>query len=605
MATRTQPTPHFDNLTQIVHLWNRRLRWRQTILLLPYALIPGLMLGISINLVSRFRIWLSNGEIVMVAVGLMLVGVGLMTLAVWLYPRKAISSARRFDQQFLLKERVSTALELIEGRIRSHEELRGLQLDDALAEAQAIRPESELPFENHSTAWIVVALLGFMLVILSILPNTNSDQVQQNAAQQQAIAASADDLRDAIEDVAADTTLDEATREELLETLQSSLETLEDEKISEDEALATLNDVQELLNEEAGNLQEQANQEQAALDAANEALQDAREQTDRPPEEVGSSGDQSGDLLDDISKSLPEMSPEQAAQTAQALEQAASVLEETSPEAAQSLRDAAESLRDGDTQAAQEALEQSREQIKQAQERQQQNQESGESLSQNSEEVAEAQSDISESGEQPPSDGDQSSQQSGEQDGEAPPQEGEGSPGGEDEGGNQPSDAEGNEPPSSASDAEGSRPGEQSPLDAQTGEGGAEGNPDTQIGDQAGNLSEDTSGAMEDTGEEQQGASGDGTEAQYEEIFAPRRPNVQGGNDQLQLEPDTQDTPLSEGDLSENPEGRATVPYNEVFSDYANAANEAVDQDYIPLGLRDVVRQYFTSLAPRGSQRGN
>ena len=38
--------------------------------------------------------------------------------------------------QFGLKERVSTALELIEGRIRGNEELVGLQLHDALEQAQ-------------------------------------------------------------------------------------------------------------------------------------------------------------------------------------------------------------------------------------------------------------------------------------------------------------------------------------------------------------------------------------------------------------------------------------------------------------------------------------
>jgi hypothetical protein len=40
------------------------------------------------------------------------------------------------------------------------------------------------------------------------------------------------------------------------------------------------------------------------------------------------------------------------------------------------------------------------------------------------------------------------------------------------------------------------------------------------------------------------------------------------------------------------------VPYNQVFSDYSNAANEAMESDYIPLSLRDVVRDYFASLEP-------
>ncbi len=51
---------------------------------------------------------------------------------------------------------------------------------------------------------------------------------------------------------------------------------------------------------------------------------------------------------------------------------------------------------------------------------------------------------------------------------------------------------------------------------------------------------------------------------------------------------------MQEGNFAENPNGQVTVPYNQVFSNYANAANRALDSDYVPLGLRDVVRDYFT-----------
>jgi hypothetical protein len=40
------------------------------------------------------------------------------------------------------------------------------------------------------------------------------------------------------------------------------------------------------------------------------------------------------------------------------------------------------------------------------------------------------------------------------------------------------------------------------------------------------------------------------------------------------------------------------VPYDEVFSDYSDAANQALENDYIPLGMKDVVRDYFTSIEP-------
>jgi hypothetical protein len=67
----------------------------------------------------------------------------------------------------------------------------------------------------------------------------------------------------------------------------------------------------------------------------------------------------------------------------------------------------------------------------------------------------------------------------------------------------------------------------------------------------------------------------------------------------MQLDPDASDSPTEQGEFTENPDGQVTVPYNQVFSDYADDANRALDSDYVPLGLRDVVRNYFTSLEPQ------
>ena len=55
---------------------------------------------------------------------------------------------------------------------------------------------------------------------------------------------------------------------------------------------------------------------------------------------------------------------------------------------------------------------------------------------------------------------------------------------------------------------------------------------------------------------------------------------------------------LAEGDFDENPLGESRVGYDTVYNDYQRAANRALESDYVPLGLRDVVREYFTSLDP-------
>jgi hypothetical protein len=42
----------------------------------------------------------------------------------------------------------------------------------------------------------------------------------------------------------------------------------------------------------------------------------------------------------------------------------------------------------------------------------------------------------------------------------------------------------------------------------------------------------------------------------------------------------------------------ALVPYQQVFNNYLSAANQALGQSYIPAGMTDYIRQYFSQLNP-------
>ena len=42
----------------------------------------------------------------------------------------------------------------------------------------------------------------------------------------------------------------------------------------------------------------------------------------------------------------------------------------------------------------------------------------------------------------------------------------------------------------------------------------------------------------------------------------------------------------------------ALVPYAEVYASYSAAAAEALEREYVPAGLKDYVREYFTQLEP-------
>jgi hypothetical protein len=117
-------------------------------------------------------------------------------------------------------------------------------------------------------------------------------------------------------------------------------------------------------------------------------------------------------------------------------------------------------------------------------------------------------------------------------------------------------------------------------------------------GDAPGDLGQSPPGGAQNNPNADRDNNPDGLgEADYDPVFAPQ--NIGGGGgDEVRLEANPDDTPLQEGEFSANPDGQVTVPYNQVYSDYADAASRALDADYIPLGLRDVIRDYFSSLDP-------
>jgi len=61
---------------------------------------------------------------------------------------------------------------------------------------------------------------------------------------------------------------------------------------------------------------------------------------------------------------------------------------------------------------------------------------------------------------------------------------------------------------------------------------------------------------------------------------------------------DDEGVPVGDAPLPAPGEGQAAVPYREVYADYAAQAGAALEGSYIPLGLKQYVRDYFSSLEP-------
>jgi hypothetical protein len=91
---------------------------------------------------------------------------------------------------------------------------------------------------------------------------------------------------------------------------------------------------------------------------------------------------------------------------------------------------------------------------------------------------------------------------------------------------------------------------------------------------------------------------GQARERVYEQVYAPQFLGGEGG-EQVALpgtaDPGGQAQPLP-GQPAEP--GKARVPYNEVYATYRDVAAEALEGAFVPQGMKEIVRQYFSSLEP-------
>lgn len=89
-----------------------------------------------------------------------------------------------------------------------------------------------------------------------------------------------------------------------------------------------------------------------------------------------------------------------------------------------------------------------------------------------------------------------------------------------------------------------------------------------------------------------------GTGAPYDEVYVPYRFDEEGAGVDVGREGD-EGMPVGGAPLPAPEEGRAGVPYREVYAEYAAQAGAALEGSYIPLGLKQYVRDYFSSLEPQ------
>ena len=587
-------SPHKNKATElelILDRWEQRYEWRLLSRTVPRSLIAALLLSLVIGAVGYLRFRLAAEQLALIAAGLCALGGLANVLYTLVFPRPLAVKARYFDIEFGLRERVSTAFELMHGRIKTHPEIEARQIADALAQARAIDPRARIALDFRRRELLLLALLLVMVLGLLLLPAIVGEDFLPDPPSA-ALEEAKEDLREIIETVAKDTDLDDVDRQDLLEALEIALERLEEEDISEEEAFAAMSQLQAELEALENRLEDTIELDQSTTESALEALEDfiAPAEAEEQSADSASQTDAPSNLqamlnaLEQMNQDAAQMTAEEAQSAAEALRAAAEQLEQMSEEMAQQMEMLAQALENADMESLQEQLDALREQIEGAQEQQQQDQDARATLREQLELAEEAAEEIAR---QQAQDG---QQEPGAEPGQPEPGEAGQQPGGQqsEQAQARPGDSQGNQ------QSDRNRPGaERSQARNQdsssAGRGAGDGAPS--------NVSLPGSAGDDQGAETDNNPTGLG-EIEYEAIYSPSGIDG-GGEDEIRLRTDPGDTTVAEGDFDDNPLGESRVSYDTVFSQYQNAANRALESDYVPLGLRDVVREYFTSLEPR------
>ena len=584
----TAERPPFNQLEKYLQQWDSRRQTAAFLVWIPRGLLIGLLTAVAIAALARWQPLLDNFQVGVIA--LTLAGLGLLLgTAVVLFQRHTLTETAQFaDHTFGLQERCHTAVELQTGRITTEPELTRLQLHDTLRVAAQVDLATALPLQINIYEWLVMLAAMALLVTAVVLPNPQATILQGQRAVTQAIEEQIETIEALENEIAQNSALSAEERESLLEPLQDAREKLEAGDLSQEEALATLATAERELRELAANNDTTAVREQ--LQNAGNTL--ASNENSQSLGQAMQNGDfsQASTAAAQLAEQLPTLTAEQQAALAEDLAETAAALSGTDPELAQELASAAEALQQGDTAAAQEALQEASETLAERGNQQataEQAQNAASQLSQGRQEVAQAGQEGQTTAQQ-----NQTGQQQGQQ-GQQGQTGQEGQEGAQGQNGQEGQTSNGSVQPLESNGSQAGQSGSQTSPLGSNGQG-QEGQGQTGQGQGQENGTGSAAGAG--------GPSAGG--GHTESVFVPEPIDLSGelGVD-VELPAECIASPESCGDiLNQSPTQfgaeNSQVPYTEVLGQYREAAYDALDEDYIPLGMKRYVRDYFSSLEP-------
>jgi hypothetical protein len=503
---------------------------------LPRSVLGGLLLAAALVAAARWQPLLTARELILVTLGLMLCGLVIGVLIILTRRRTLWQQARFADRQFRLHERTATAVEIHDGRIVTTPTLARQQLADTLAAVQSVDTPRQFPLRLNRQDWLVMMGTLILLAVAILLPNPQEATLHEQRAVAESIGEEAAALEALPEEIANNKALTPEQQAALQAPVDQALHELTINALSREAAVAALSEAEaDLRALEAAFSQESLRENLAAAAQSLAANENAAPLGETlQAGALGQSGAAAAQLADDLAA----LTDDQQQALAGDLAETAAALQNLDGELAGAFNQAAEALERRDTAAAQEALREASGLLQQRQQEMAAAAQAGSAAQQ----LADGRANVAEAGRQ-----------------------------------------------------EGAEIGEQ-------GGGRTEGSGDLATGD---TVEEGAEGVTPLNGEEQSGAgelsSGSGSGAN---VFVPDSLDLSGfeGTD-IELPAECLADPAACGSLlEERPadigEEGSLVPYEQVFGDYRDAANEALSEEPIPLGLRGLVREYFSSLEP-------
>lgn len=563
------PSPMEKILTAAI----RRIRWQDGVKLVPRAIIGGLLVGLLLFVTSRFYPFVDRTTMLWVTGALVALGivgtVGYLSLRSY----SVAWVARQLDTRLNLDERLSTAVELSQSAQPVLTEIREAQLNDTLALLKDFDPVKVLPLRVDKCWFAAIAFLVGAIGAAYLLPST-AEQAWQQEAQNQAVAAEqAARLEEIQAKILDDAILMDALKEqEEIPDVAALVEALQENDILSEELLATLaeaegsladlQDVAErqnrLLNELAANLSQQGISGELTTALQQGDLTSASQFLENMAESITTASEETQRQLADALSRVAEAAREVGDQTlANAFSQAAASLQESL--SAQSASNQSSALNTANSPASQNATQAALQQAADVLSEANQSLANQEAIDQAIANIQAARQQLAQAANQ---DGVQSSSQ-------------------------------GSGQGRSQVNSQGNGQGDQEVSQGQGIQGGS-------------GSSGESNGSALGMGPAQEMITNGSQGATGQQLGEPNisYPSIfLGGEQGPVVDVDGQGgeggVPVADVPINPNqPTAPALVPYNQVYGEYATAANQALDDAYIPLGMKDAVRTYFGSLDP-------